>query len=133
VHRIRELVYKMDPLRRETLKFLIAFFREVVALESQNKMTSYNISVTTGPAIFRPKVMRADDLLNHATYYDALLKMIQYYNFIFNEGELELNQQDNLRHGQVGVVRLESLLEARQSKKLKTFEQKSVTSEEPRN
>eukprot|EP00354_Favella_ehrenbergii_P001907 CAMPEP_0170471164 /NCGR_PEP_ID=MMETSP0123-20130129/13452_1 /TAXON_ID=182087 /ORGANISM="Favella ehrenbergii, Strain Fehren 1" /LENGTH=96 /DNA_ID=CAMNT_0010738675 /DNA_START=866 /DNA_END=1156 /DNA_ORIENTATION=- len=96
-------------------------------------MTSYNISVTTGPAIFRPKVMRADDLLNHATYYDALLKMIQYYNFIFNEGELELNQQDNLRHGQVGVVRLESLLEARQSKKLKTFEQKSVTSEEPRN
>ena len=62
-------------------------------------MTSYNIAVTTSPCIFRPKVMRADDLYKHAIYYDALLKMIQFYDAIFNSQELQMDQSDSLRHG----------------------------------
>ena len=99
VRRIRELVNEMDDLRKQTLKFLMSFFRQVVALEAHNKMTSYNIAVTTSPCIFRPRVMRADDLYKHAIYYDALLKMIQYHDAIFNDQDVQMDTGDNLRHG----------------------------------
>ena len=55
IMRIKQLIRETDELRQETLKLLINFFRDVVAKESINKMTSYNIAVTTCPCIFRPK------------------------------------------------------------------------------
>ena len=97
----------MDPVRYHTLKFLVEFFREVVAKEGKNKMTSYNISVTTGPAIIRARKTSMDDLQKHSTYYDALLKMIKFYHFVFDPHakSIDLTESDGLRHGQVGAFR----------------------------
>ena len=83
VKAIRDLVEKMDEQRQETLKFLVKLLRNVVELEADNRMGGGNISMMLGPCIFRSKVVRGSDLLNHATYYDALHKMILDFDQIF--------------------------------------------------
>ena len=54
--KMRELIAELEPINRNTLKFCIKFFQELISYESFNKMTSYNIAVTVGPNIFRPKI-----------------------------------------------------------------------------
>lgn len=46
-------------------------------------MTSYNIAVTVGPNIFRPLNVRPADLFNAGTYYDVFIRMMDYYEVIF--------------------------------------------------
>lgn len=104
IRQIKRLVDDMDTQRQQTLKFLVQFFREVVSNEKSNKMTSYNIAVTTCPTIIRPKVTKPDDLFKHATYYAALIKMIEYYDVIFEGNKVEDHKKDNFRHGEVGTV-----------------------------
>ena len=95
----------MDPLRLHTLKFIIEFFRDVVAKESENKMTCYNIVVTTCHTIFRPKVMQPDDMDKQFIYKDAMLKMMEYHDVIFDPNVYSLvnHQDDGLLYGQVGT------------------------------
>ena len=50
-------------------------------------MTSYNIAVTVGPNIFRPKTDRYDDIITHGVYYDAMIKMIENHEAIFDEND----------------------------------------------
>jgi len=50
-------------------------------------MNSYNIAVTVGPNIFRPKEISPQDLFNAGTYYDVMIKMMNNFDFIFEENE----------------------------------------------
>ena len=52
---MRELIAQLEPINKNTLMFCIKFFKELISYESYNKMTSYNIAVTVGPNIFRPR------------------------------------------------------------------------------
>ena len=56
--KIKKLVDKLEPINRNTLMFCLDFFIELISYESNNKMTSYNIAVTVGPNIFRPRSNR---------------------------------------------------------------------------
>ena len=58
LEKIKELINSLEPINRNTLKFCIEFFRELISYESYNKMTSYNIAVTLGPHILRPKSIK---------------------------------------------------------------------------
>ena len=62
-YRIKELIDELEPLNRNTLKFCLDFFNELISYESDNRMTSYNIAVTVGPNIFRPKVDVQEDIV----------------------------------------------------------------------
>ena len=53
---IKELIDELEPINRNTLKFCLEFFNELISYESENRMTSYNIAVAVGPSIIRPKV-----------------------------------------------------------------------------
>ena len=70
-------------------------------------MTSYNIAVTVGPNIFRPKTERQDDIITHGVYYDAMIKMIENYEDIFSDQI----QYENLRLGAVGSTQTSDLKE----------------------
>ena len=76
--KVKQLIARLDPLRRATLKFCVAFFKELVSYEPINKMTYYNVAVTVGPNIFRSKKNMTTDIFNHAPYYDALIKLIEH-------------------------------------------------------
>lgn len=62
-------------------------------------MTSYNVAITVGPNIFRPRHHKKDDLLNVGVFYDAMLRMIEHYSTVFDE---PLPMGLNLNHGKVG-------------------------------
>ena len=83
--RMKELVNELDILRKNTLKFLLEFFRELVFYEEDNLMTSYNVAVTVGPNIFRSKNNLSSDILNHAIYYETMIRMIESYEQLFDE------------------------------------------------
>ena len=83
--KIKELVWELEPLRRNTLKFCIDFFRELVSYADHNRMNTYNVAVTVSPNIFRSRNDLAEDILKHAVYYDALIQMIERYDELFNE------------------------------------------------
>ena len=51
-------------------------------------MTSYNIAVTTGHTIFRPKVIKPEDIFNNSIYYDTMVKMIEYFDVIFEDKQI---------------------------------------------
>ena len=52
-------------------------------------MNSYNIAVTVGPNIFRPQQSTSDDVVNVGIYYQILIKMIDYYDYIFGESPID--------------------------------------------
>ena len=93
VLKLRELIAKLPQLNLNTLKFIIEFMREVVAQEPHNRMTAYNIAVTVGPNIFRPLTVRPADLINAGTYYDAMIKMMENYEVLF-EGALMASEKE---------------------------------------
>ena len=78
----------MEPLNRNTLKFLIKFFREVVENEGMNRMTSYNMAITVGPNIFRPRSVKSSDIMSVGIYYSAMIKMIETYETMFDGQEV---------------------------------------------
>ena len=47
-------------------------------------MDSYNVAVTVGPNIFRPRVHRSTDLFKVAVYYQALITMIDQFDELFD-------------------------------------------------
>ena len=99
-NKIKELVWKLEPLRRNTLKFCIEFFREFVTYVEFNLMNTYNIAVTVSPNIFRSRNDLAEDILKLAVYYDALIQMIEKYEDLFNEDSKY--QVDQKHAGSVG-------------------------------
>ena len=48
-------------------------------------MTSYNVAVTVGPNIFRSRGNLSSDILNHAIYYETMIRMIESYEELFDE------------------------------------------------
>lgn len=92
IFRLRRLLGELPKLNFNTLKFIINFMREVVAFEPHNRMTSYNIAVTVGPNIFRPRVVRPADLFNAGTYYDVVIRMMENYEVLF-EGKPLPNEE----------------------------------------
>lgn len=54
-------------------------------------MNAYNIAVTVGPNIFRPETIRPADLINAGTYYDAVIRMIENFDVIFNDSTTQKN------------------------------------------
>ena len=52
-------------------------------------MNHYNLAVTVGPNIFRSKDITPQDLLNAGTYYDVMIKMMQHFDYIFEDQEDE--------------------------------------------
>ena len=93
VLKLKQLLGNLPDLNRNTLKFIICFMREVVEQEPHNRMTSYNIAVTVGPNIFRPLTVRPADLINAGTYYDAMIRMMENYEVLF-EGKVMANARD---------------------------------------
>ena len=88
IYKLQELIGKLPELNRVTLQFIVHFMREVVKYEPQNRMTSYNIAVTVGPNIFRPLNVRPADLFNAGTYYDVVIRLMEYYEVIFEGAPL---------------------------------------------
>ena len=74
-------------LNYNVLKMLIEFFIELVEHENVNKMTSYNVAVTVGPNIMRPKEHTQFDMINAGIYYDCMIRMMENYEAFFNEGK----------------------------------------------
>ena len=51
-------------------------------------MNHYNIAVTVGPNIFRPKNITPADLINAGTFYDIMIRFMTNFDEIFgNESE----------------------------------------------
>ena len=46
-------------------------------------MSHYNIAVTVGPNIFRPKEIKPADLINAGTFYDVMIRFMTDYDEIF--------------------------------------------------
>ena len=65
-------------------------------------MNSYNVAVTVGPNIFRSRNNLSSDILNHATYYEAMICMIDRYNELFEE---QSSVTAKLNNGLVGSRR----------------------------
>ena len=63
-------------------------------------MTSYNIAVTVGPNIFRPKADVQEDIVGVGIYYDAMIKMIENTEALFGG---DIMSFDNLRLGALGT------------------------------
>lgn len=47
-------------------------------------MTAYNLAVTVGPNIFRPKIAKTEDIRNVGIFYDLLIKMIVNHKELFD-------------------------------------------------
>ena len=47
-------------------------------------MTAYNVAVTVGPNIFRPKFHSKNEILNVGIFYDLLIKMIDNHIELFD-------------------------------------------------
>ena len=92
------------PLNYSTLKFCCNFFQEVVSYESFNKMTAYNVSITVSPNIFRPMIHQENELLNVGVYYDAMIRMIENYNLVFEGGDFDEGFFEKTRGG-IGVIK----------------------------
>ena len=73
---LKFLLNQLPELNFVTLKFHMEFFQEVVQHEPLNRMNSYNVAVTVGPNIFRPRVSTCKDIVNVGIFYDLLIKMI---------------------------------------------------------
>ena len=98
--KIREYVFELDPLRRNTLHFLIQFFVKVVELEPENKMNAYNMAVTVGPNMFRPESTTDEDIMGVGIFYDAIIRMIENCDAIFGTDEEYFSA--SFRHGAFG-------------------------------
>ena len=48
-------------------------------------MYASNIAITVSPNIFRPREINPNELLSVAPLYDAMTKMIENYNLVFNQ------------------------------------------------
>ena len=46
-------------------------------------MTHYNIAVTVGPNIFRPKELSPADFVNAGTFYDIFIRFMENFDEIF--------------------------------------------------
>ena len=81
---------------------LVKFFRVLVAEEHINKMTTYNVAVTVGPNIMRPKKHTQDDIVSAGVHYDAFMRMISQYDYFFLDGAYK--QDTNLNDGSLGGI-----------------------------
>ena len=66
-------------------------------------MTTYNIAVTVGPNIFRPRQNNADDILRVGVYYDAMIRMMENYEVLFGNENTSGVDMTVLKHGAVGA------------------------------
>lgn len=48
-------------------------------------MSAYNVAITVGPNMFRPKSTRPEDITNVGSYYELIIQMIQQYDLLFDE------------------------------------------------
>ena len=67
------------------------FLKNITDHEHANKMNAYNLAVTVGPNIFRPKRNTAVDILNVGIFYDLLIRMIENHQELFDQ-ELSFEQ-----------------------------------------
>lgn len=96
IFKLKQLVGKLPRQNFNTLKFIIAFMREVVEHEPSNRMNNYNIAVTVGPNIFRPHTVRPADLFNAGTYYDVMIRMMDNYEMLFEDKPLPSDDEFDL-------------------------------------
>ena len=82
---IKFLLNQLPDLNFNTLKFHVEFFAEVAQQEPYNKMSAYNVAVTVGPNIFRPKFHSKDEILNVGIFYDLLITMIEKRAVLFDK------------------------------------------------
>ena len=47
-------------------------------------MNSYNLAVTIGPNIFRPKVIRPEDISSVGIYYELIIRMMENFEILFD-------------------------------------------------
>ena len=55
LNELAEYLMLMPLLNRNTLLFIVRFFRKVAVYEDKNKMTAYNLAVVITPNVFRSK------------------------------------------------------------------------------
>lgn len=72
----------------------------MVEREPKNMMTSYNIAITVGPNVFRPRYIAAEDLSDVGHYYDILINMMKHYKRFFKG----IDDEGDLRHGKLGQL-----------------------------
>ena len=82
---VMQNMFKLDPMRYNSLRFMMDFCRQVVRFQSENKMGSYNMAITFAPVIFRTKHLFKEDIMSVNTHYDVMIRMIENYNEIFSE------------------------------------------------
>ena len=67
------------------------------------------MALTVAPCIFRAKVVDGKDIFKHSVFYDAMIKMMEYPDYIFKGGDLKKDHDRELRHGAVASVGMENL------------------------
>ena len=95
-------INKLPQIHFDTLKFHINVFKMIVKHEPLNKMTAYNVAITVGPNIFRPRRTRPEDITNVGSYYELIIQMIQQYDILFNREQdyIEIIQNSKDDNGQ---------------------------------
>ena len=116
---LKFLLNELPELNFNTLKYHIEFFDEVVQNEEQNRMTAYNVAITVGPNIFRPKNNKKKDIVNVGIFYDLLIRMINDHEILFDKNltfmqlikkwgtQVPDNLRASLRSGVVGVMQVQ--------------------------
>ena len=92
-------------------------------------MTSYNIAVTVGPNIFRPRLTRSQDVTNVGIFYDLIIRMIDDTDDILFDKKksyaditrVDADLNETLNRGGVGVV--EGLAEILRSNSVRNIEE----------
>lgn len=81
---LKFLLNQLPLLNFNTLKFHVEFFTEVIEHVESNKMNEYNLAVTVGPNIFRPRRIMPSDIAKVGIFYDLLIRMIRNHQVLFD-------------------------------------------------
>ena len=82
--KLKYWIKQLPRINFDTLKFHMQVFKMIVKNEPLNKMSAYNVAITVGPNIFRPKSTRPEDITNVGSYYELIIQMIQQYDLLFD-------------------------------------------------
>lgn len=83
--KLKYWINELPQINFDTLKFHIQVFKMIVKNEPKNRMTAYNVAITVGPNIFRPKHTRPQDITNVGSYYELIIQMILQYDLLFDK------------------------------------------------
>ena len=83
--KLKYWINELPRINYDTLRLHINVFKMIVKNEPFNRMTAYNMAITVGPSIFRPRHTRPEDITNVGSYYELIIQMILQYDLLFDK------------------------------------------------